>query len=149
MKKNSHHFEQEVGTFACGECSVRSILSMYGMELKIRLNTSDGLTKERIREILKNHGITTLFKNTTWNNIKARSIVYYPRYDHWVTVEKKTKNKIYINNSDKVSGEWLSKDDFINNWVVSGNVGFIIVCKKQKQSVVFLKKLIDLLRGKR
>jgi ABC-type bacteriocin/lantibiotic exporter with double-glycine peptidase domain len=133
-KKNLHHFRQEDGTHACGECSIRSILSMYGKHLKVRLNTTDGIGEDRIKQLLKENGISTRAKYITWDKLKRRSIVYYPRLDHWVVLEKidKKNNRVYVNDSDKDEGEWLDKETFCNSWMLENTVGYVIECRKQR-----------------
>jgi ABC-type bacteriocin/lantibiotic exporter with double-glycine peptidase domain len=131
-----HHFKQEEGTFACGECSIRSILSMYGMQLKERLNTEDGVEMDRIKKYLAQYGIHTHSKHITWEKLKRRSIAYYDEEDHWVVIEKidKKNNKVYINDSDKDCGEWVNREQFEKLWLPkNSNAGHVIECRRMRK----------------
>lgn len=111
-----------------------SILSMYNKVLKTRLNTNDGLGEEKIKKVLNDYGIQTKAKYITWEKLKKRSIAYYHRLDHWVTVEKidRKNNKVFVNDSDKQKAEWLSKDDFCNSWLTTDTTGYVIECRLKR-----------------
>jgi len=128
----NHHFKQEQNTFACGETAISSILSMYGMVLKIKLESSDGIEQDRIKKILAEYGIHTHAKYITWDKIRRRSIAYYPRRDHWITIEKvdKKNNRLYINDSVKEKAEWVDKEDFCDSWLETENTGYVIECRR-------------------
>ena len=133
--KSKHHFKQEQGTGACGECSIMSILSMYSKILKVRLNTIDGIDEDKIKKILNEYGIQTKAKYIKWDKLKNRSICYYPRYDHWVVLEKidKKNNRVFINDSDKDKGEWVDKEDFCNSWLTQDTTGYVIQCRLKRR----------------
>ena len=115
---------------SCGECATKSILSMYGKDTNIGISTETGVEeKPMIRELNKRGIATDEEKNVPFENIKPKSIVYYPKQDHWITVEKIQGDKILVNNSDFQEPRWISKDIFKKDWQNKNGDGYVINTK--------------------
>lgn len=131
MKIKTHFFQNDI--HSCGECAIRSILAMYGKILYETLRTDSGTSVETMKKILSSYGIHSVQKNITYEKIKRRSISYYPKSDHYVTIEKIKENKLFINDSTKEFGEWVSKDEFLKLWTNGENTGWILQCRLKRR----------------
>lgn len=121
----SNHFRQGDSS-SCGECAVRSILSMYGLELKTTLDTTNGLSPESIIQALEDNGITAEQNdNAVYNDIKPKSVVYYPGQDHYSVIESVNANGLVVNDSLKDKTMNMTKKDFLKDWN-----GFLITTNK-------------------
>lgn len=125
-----NHFKQNDNE-SCGLCSIKSIMSMYGMEYENDLDTSEGLSPEKIMNELNANGLhAEIIRGVKLENIKPKSIAYYKDMKHYVTIEKVSKDKLYVNDSLKDMAEWITKKDFDKLW----EQGWLIQTKRNSGS---------------
>ncbi len=104
---------------SCGESAIKSILSMYGKKLKEPISEKNGTSTWKITETLKEKGIKTKIKDKiNYDSLKSKDIIYYPKDDHWLTVEKIEKDKILVNDSslETPNAQWIPKGKFLGKW---------------------------------
>ena len=126
QKRGAHFFEQK-DHLSCGLAATNSILSMYGKKPKEHWDTKDGSSTKMIMNRLRKNGIKSEGKTITSDKIKPKSIAYYPKKeDHYVTIEKVSGDKLYINDSSKKSPSWVNMKDFEKKWIDKNNTGYVI-----------------------
>jgi ABC-type bacteriocin/lantibiotic exporter with double-glycine peptidase domain len=115
-EKDTNHFrKEEEGD--CGENATESVLGMYGKREKLDINTKEGTSTKMIMKTLRDRGIQARARyGVAYDSIKPRSIVYYPRDDHYVAVDRVKRDKILVNDSSADKPKWLGRKEFIKKW---------------------------------
>ena len=132
--KNGHQFPT-IQKYACGEYMTRSILSMYGKDyMNVDIADEDGVEIAGIQARLKKDGIGTRIKEkATYEDIKPKAIIYYPKEDHWVAVEKINAKNITINDSNYNDTRTYTRNGFESKW---GNEGYVVNTFKQTKNIL-------------
>lgn len=136
MDRQTHHFpKQREGD--CGENAVKSILSMYGQSTDdVRIATEDGISPRTIANELRDRGLVAEVRDgVQFEELRPRSIAYYPEDDHYVAIETVSEDEILINDSSKDKGAWESREAFEKKWdgwvietrnkIVAGDFSFL------------------------
>ncbi len=101
----------------CGENATKSVLSMHSIPSNISIAKKDGTSPYKITDALRKRGLKVEVKdNVSFKKLKPKSIAYYPKDDHYVAVEKKSGNKVLVNDSSEPKAKWVSKNDFEKKW---------------------------------
>lgn len=117
LDKQSHHFpKQKEGD--CGENAVKSILSMFGQPTDdVKIATEEGTSPRTIANELKDRGLVAEVRDgVQFEELRSRSIAYYPEDDHYVAIEAVSEDEILINDSSKEHGAWESLEAFEKKW---------------------------------
>lgn len=119
-----------VEKYSCGECATKSILNMYGKDTDFNFETPEGVGIGKIKKKLNEQGVqTTENKSATFEDVQPKSIVYYPKEDHWVTVESKGEKDILINDSDFLQPQKLTRQEFEKKFLDEGGKGYSVETK--------------------
>lgn len=120
-------FYKQNDVVSCGEKACQSILAMYGFyNADVEINLDNGTSPTEIRQELKRFGVDVKFKDITFNSLVPRSIAWYPEEDHYVTIQIKRDNEIYINDGLEKSPRWISQKDFEKKWLDKKGVGWVV-----------------------
>jgi len=125
QNKEGHQFPT-IQKYACGEYMTRSILSMYGKDyMDVDISDEDGVEMPEIEKRLKKSGIGIRIKEKAiYEDIKPKAIIYYPKEDHWVAIEKVNTKDIMVHDSNYMHTKKYSKNYFENKWL-DGEFGYV------------------------
>lgn len=124
--KDGHQFPT-IQKYACGEYTVRSVLSMWGKDyMDVNISNQNGVSIEKMRKRLAESGIKTeKNEKATYEDIKPKAIVYYPEEDHWVAVERAGDDAVTIHDSNFKKTKIYGKESFLKKWL-DGDTGFVV-----------------------
>jgi predicted double-glycine peptidase len=126
---------------SCGIACTQSILSMYGKETEgIDITFKKGVSPKAITQTLKENGISAESKTISIENVKPRSVAYYPKKDHYVTIESVEGDNLLINDPLKSEPEYLTRDQFYEKWKDKEGTGWVIETELATKSELAIPK---------
>ena len=134
--KKGHQFPT-IQKYACGEYMTRSILSMHGKNyMNVDISDEDGVEIAEIQKRLKKSGIETKIKEkAVYEDIQPKAIIYYPKEDHWVAVEKINDKKVTVHDSNYKDTRVYSKAYFESKWL-DGDKGYVVNTESENDKML-------------
>ena len=134
--KDGHQFPT-IQKYACGEYTVRSVLSMYGKDyMNVDIANEDGVEIPKMTKRLNKSGIGVRVKEkATYEDIQPKAIVYYPKEDHWVAVEGVSAKEITIHDSNYKETKKYTRQAFEGKWL-KGETGYVANTFKQEKNIL-------------
>jgi len=122
----ANEFFKQADKTSCGVAAINSVLKMHNKN-GVVFSSPKGTTPQKMVKILTAQGVSaTPKKKVTVENIKPKSILYYPKEDHYVAVKKVGDNKAFVNDSLKSGGKWIDLKTLKKKWG-----GWIIETRKK------------------